>query len=367
MDFNTNSQVRNFNKRRILSFILEKRSVTKQQIARELNVSLPTVSSIVKELMEQNIITNGEVLGSTGGRKATTIVGVADYRFAIGVEVGSAHLRITMVNTKPEVVASKSYDCELDLTKEYWQQVNRHINAFVEEYVSDKEKILGVSIAVPFPVEDRKVVQMKSYPQEILVSEEELQAYYDFPIRLVSSSKLAAYAQIWILNRRENFQYINLGKYIAGAIVFREDVIEFDNRHAEYGNFLVPYKGEVRRVDEICSTEGIKRNTGLKLSEFFEQLEQGTEACVQFWKEYLDTLSICLYNMHCTLDWPIAIGGSLSPFLKPYMKEIQERISAISNFKDEARVDYVSISDFGEYSAATGAALSMQNEFLESI
>ena len=60
-------------KSKIVNYILNRESTSKVEISKELNLSMPTVLSNVKDLLEKGIIIETGEYESTGGRKAKSI------------------------------------------------------------------------------------------------------------------------------------------------------------------------------------------------------------------------------------------------------------------------------------------------------
>jgi len=65
------------NRNNIYKLIYDSEGISKQDIARTLNLSLPTVSQNLAELKEKGLITEDGTFESTGGRKARVICSVA--------------------------------------------------------------------------------------------------------------------------------------------------------------------------------------------------------------------------------------------------------------------------------------------------
>ena len=60
-------------KSKIVNYIINRESTSKVEISKELNLSMPTVLSNVKDLLEKGIIIENGEYESTGGRKAKSI------------------------------------------------------------------------------------------------------------------------------------------------------------------------------------------------------------------------------------------------------------------------------------------------------
>lgn len=101
---NPNKDIKNVNKLAIARYIYKKKTATKQDIAYDLNISLPTVFQNIKELEREGVICQVGRLQSTGGRKATEFAIVSDYRYSIGLDITNHHLTIVLLNLKGEMI-----------------------------------------------------------------------------------------------------------------------------------------------------------------------------------------------------------------------------------------------------------------------
>ena len=67
------SDVKRQNRQRIAKYILEKKQTSRQELAKALGYSMPTVFANVNELIEQGFVCEAGEYGSTGGRKAKVL------------------------------------------------------------------------------------------------------------------------------------------------------------------------------------------------------------------------------------------------------------------------------------------------------
>ena len=92
-------------KSKIVNYIINRESTSKVEISKELNLSMPTVLSNVKDLLEKGIIIEIGEYESTGGRKAKSIGINPSYRYAMGIVITANHLGMVLVNLKPAKLA----------------------------------------------------------------------------------------------------------------------------------------------------------------------------------------------------------------------------------------------------------------------
>lgn len=360
-----NSDVRVNNRKRVVDTIFREGSVTKQDLAARLDISLATVTFLLKELTENGLITKGEVLGSTGGRKPVCVAPVYEARYAVGMEISMHELRIVLVDLGANVVAKEAVLLDISYTKEYWIKVNGILNEFISRNVEDVWKLLEVGIALQISMQDGAAIIKREVAKDSRIDLAMAAASFERPVRFQNSAKLAAIAQIWSLNDWDNFTFLSLGTYVGGAIVYNSAIVDFFGRNSEFGSIVVENGKMRKKIADYCTTKALCEKAGvLKPEEIFAGIAEGNEKYRELWEEYLDILSVFLHNLYSIFGWKIVIGGSMSPYLEEYRSEIEKRFKDLTDY-DEQPVSYFKISDLGKFGAAVGAALHPIDEFLE--
>ena len=94
---------RNLTKSKIIYYMLNHSVTSKAELAKELNLSMPTVLTNVNELIAKGIIAENGEYESTGGRKAKSIGINKSYCRAMGMIITANHLEMVMVNLGYEI------------------------------------------------------------------------------------------------------------------------------------------------------------------------------------------------------------------------------------------------------------------------
>ena len=68
-----NKDKKNTTRKKIINYVLNKHVTSKAEIAKELNLSMPTVLANVNDLLEKMVLEETGEYASTGGRKAKSI------------------------------------------------------------------------------------------------------------------------------------------------------------------------------------------------------------------------------------------------------------------------------------------------------
>jgi predicted NBD/HSP70 family sugar kinase len=367
MESTKNSDVRINNRKRVVNSLFRGGAVTKQELSSKLEISLATLTLLLNELTEKGLVTKGEVLGSTGGRKPVRMAPVYDAKFAIGVEISAHELRIVMVNLGANIVASEVYPQGIKNESQYWEKVNTILMDFIERNIKDKNKLLDVGIALQVQMKDGCIVEKNNLLPQYRIDLDEAAKSFNIPVTFVNSAKIAAIAQIWSLNDWEDFAFVSLGTSVGGAIVYQSNIVGFNGCGGDFGSVIVQSKGEgsVKKLSDYCTTHAFcEKAEANGMEEFYEMVENGNTKAVQIWNESLDVLINFLYNLYSILGWKIVIGGALSPYIEKNLELIENRLIKMSEYED-GRIPEIRVSDLGAFGAAVGAALRSIDEFLE--
>lgn len=367
MEAKTNSDVRVNNRKRLVNLLFVHGEMTKQDIVKKLDMSLGTVNYLVKELMENELLTMGAALASTGGRKPICIKPVYTARYSIGVEATSDVIRMVALDLGTHIVAQESYDIPQENTASYWAQVGELVEAFRERNNISREVLLDVGVTLGITMQDEKPVERKKQSQEFQFDIEMAKESIGIPVHFRNSTKMAAIAQYWHCGTADDFLYIYLGAKISSAIVFKSEVMDFSGINGEMGCMLTQGQSDSVRLDSLFSRKTLCKNAGCKdLTEFFKKIEVGDLECASIWEKYLTELAIFSHNMYCLFGWRIVFGGSISPYITPYLAVIEEKIRELYAF-EELPDKILTVSYLGEYGSAVGAAMLPIDKFLELI
>lgn len=397
MEATTNKEVRSNNRKRLVNLLFLNGEMTKQDIVKKLDMSLATVNYLVKELTQNGVLTTGTALNSTGGRKPVCIKPVYDIRYSVGVEAAQDVIRITALDLGNHVLAKASYDLLQENTQAYWEQVGCLIRIFVEENNLSQEKLLDIGITLGITMQDEKPVLRKERDEEFKIDLDIARRGLGMPVHFRNSTKMAAVAELWSKRCDKNFIFVYLGTKISGAVVYDNLVMDFSGINGELGCMFAigaeqqgqskqpeqsvqseqseqsvqPEQSrrleQAQRIDDLLSKSVLYKKAGCRSrQEFFDRVAQHDEQCLLIWNSYLDVLAKFLHNILCMFGWKIVLGGSLSPFIEPYIQQLETLIRDAYPF-EEFPEHILSVTDLGAYSAATGAAMLPLDKFLEEI
>lgn len=361
-DSTKNSDVRANNRKRIVNALFRQGQMTKQELSLKLNISLPTVTSLLKELTEKGLVTHGKILNSTGGRKPVCITPIYNVKYSIGAQVSAKGIHIIMLDLGSNIVAREFHSCIMSTTQAYWKTVNDIIMDFARRNLKHLELLLDIGITLEFPMQDGRIILKEDMPYMDLGL---AASCFERPVKFRNSTKMEAIAQTWAEERWENFVFVSLSDHFDGAMVYNGEVLEFSNINGAFGDMLIHKDGTLGRMTDYFTVPALCRKAQVvEIGAFFDGIAQSNATYKALWEEYMDGLCIFLHNIHCIFGWKIVVGGTLSAYMDAFRDNLNVRLAQMNDLLGDMDT-YLEISRLGEYGAAVGAAMLPVDEFLE--
>ena len=135
-------------KRLIINHLDQNDQSTINDISKDLNTSVPKITSLVNELMETGLIKDEGKFDSTGGRKASIYGLVSDACYFLGVDVKRYSVNLGLLDFKKHLVSfNEKIPFKLENTPESLQTLLMIIKSFIKEQTPVvRNGILGIGI-----------------------------------------------------------------------------------------------------------------------------------------------------------------------------------------------------------------------------
>ena len=136
-------------KRMIIKQLDQVGKTTITELSKELNISVPKITSLVTELIEDGLIKDNGKFDSTGGRKASVYGLVSDAGFFVGVDVKQYYINLGLLDFKKHLITSKEkVPFKLENKPESFDALLLIIKTFINELNPEfvKDKILGLGL-----------------------------------------------------------------------------------------------------------------------------------------------------------------------------------------------------------------------------
>lgn len=131
----------------IIRYYINNGENTLAELGREMDLSVPTVTKLVSELMEDSFVVDFGKLETNGGRRPNKYGVNPDSGYFMGVDIKTSYVNIALINFNGSIVSS---NMEIPFihenTQENLDKLCDIINDFVTHLAVPKEKILSVGI-----------------------------------------------------------------------------------------------------------------------------------------------------------------------------------------------------------------------------
>jgi len=347
---------------------------SRQMLAAECGVSMPTLYQNLTELMKDGLVRYSGEDRSTGGRRAQGLEMVPDARIAVGISITERRLRMTAVDLRLSEIAYRvlPFDLVAQL-QEKKVRMAAYLEEFLDDYCLDRERLLGVGVTIPGLI-TRDRTQILAAPTMNLrnVPLSQLVRDIPYPVYVENDGTSSGYAEYFAGGQQRNLAYFSLENGVGGAVIVGgEPYLGSNNRSGEFGHICVEPGGlrcscgKRGCLEAYCSPRRIHEEFGVSLSEFFRGVEDHNPEYETLLHDMLRHLAIAINNIRLTLGCDIVLGGYLTEFLQPYLTILQRYVRAGSPF--DPNTDYLRLSTLRRHIAPMGAALHFVHAFVSEI
>jgi predicted NBD/HSP70 family sugar kinase len=217
--------LRRENRAAVLWSLYFSRPVSRQELSALTGLSPASVTNVVRELLDDGIVTEAGYEDSDGGRPRVLLDINPDYGYVIGVDIGETRIRVELFNLAMMELAKAEYSLnpaehEADVVV---QDIAAGLNAVLTDGGVDPAAVLGVGIGVPGIVEQgpEVFVHAQTYRWDAVPLERLLRAHTDLPLRFENGAKTMGQAELWFGAGRgaRNAAVVLIGSGVGAAMI----------------------------------------------------------------------------------------------------------------------------------------------------
>ena len=367
--------IKDSNKKKILNLIAEKREYTKQNISKEIGVSIPTVISNINELIEEGLVEEAGVEGSTGGRKPIIVRFLPDSKYSFGVEFTLNNVRVILINLDAEIRFDTSFQVkDFKNLDGIIEKVHEIINNVLDEKKISHKDILGIGFALPGTVnEENLILELAPNIDMKNVDFSRFIQLLQFPIYIENEANCAAFGELnlGIAKKMRNLVYISINEGIGAGVVIQDYLYKGKNKRAgELGHMTIVPNGKPCNcgrkgcLEQYASKKSLMDEYNAKsskpvdsLKEFFSRVEQKESLAMLELEKYISFLAIGIQNIVLVLDpHYVVLGGEISDFSEYYLENLKEKVFVENSFYDNTSLK-IFTSKLNKDSSILGVAL----------
>ena len=240
----------------VLKVIKDNGSLSRAEIAKLTGLTPASVTNITKFLIEDNFLIESKIGESSGGRPPIILEFNPNARYVIGVGIGVGVIDVVITNLSANIIIKKTMRIE-DERDDYdlvFRKLVNLINEVIQTSKIDKEKILGVGVALHGIVDARTGISIHAlyYGWKNINIKEKLEEELGLTVYVDNDVRAMALGESWFGATKDiaNFVTLNISNGIGAGIII--------NNTPYYGvNFSA---GEIGHI--VVEADGDKCNCG---------------------------------------------------------------------------------------------------------
>jgi glucokinase len=338
MDKNTISQLTmSSNFLQVVQLIRAEQPISRAEISKKLGIARSTVSAIVDDLLNKEVVIEKGFGSSTkeGGRRGIQLGFNPKSAYGVGVDIGGTKIFIVITDLDGEVVFKEKIKTIADI-----DEIIATINQAILKSGVNQQLIIAMGVGVPGMTNTAtgEVIDAPALGWQNVPLKDIMQQQFSFPVFINNDVRCAALGERWLGSgvMSQNMFFIAFGTGVGSAIIYNGQLIEGHNfSSGEIGYFidmedvengLTNQPGQFGTFENKNSGTGLSRH-GIAPEELFKQYAKHDPKAAAIIEQFIRQVSVAIANV-CSLINPekIIIGGGVSESMPIVMGEIKKNV-----------------------------------------
>lgn len=383
-------RVRDYNEGVVLEAIRVGDGVSRVEVAQTTGLTAQTVSNIVKRLLSMGLVAEVGKNDSSGGRRGVKLRINRDARYAAGVQVDGYETSFVIIDLSGRVVARTRHPTlRAEGPFAIIDSIVESIANLVEEANLAPEKILGLGVACPGPLDHRRGIVYKppNLPGWLDVRlADALASKTGYPVIVDNDATAAAIGERWANGARgaHNFAFVYMGLGVGAGIFIEGHIYRGSTTNAgEFGHLTLNPDGPECScgssgcVEAYCAPPRVVEAVARRLSNgeasvlkahpdggspldfgaICRAAQDGDEPCLEEIRRSAWWLGCGVASLVNVLDLELVVlgGSGFRDVGEIYRAEVQRIVKDRIMARDRREIS-IKLSEAGEEAGAVGAA-----------
>ena len=370
----TATEMRGINRSAVLETIRRESPIARTTIAKQLDISLPTVMRIVDKLIDEGFVRPQGETEWSGGRRRPLLEFNSHGNVVLGVDMGGSKLYGALSEISGRIIA----EAEVDRKGAAGEACYKLLTGLIDDLLACPElrgrRVRGIGVGAPGITHHREGVvkwayalNWKDFPLKARLNKR-----YKLPITVDNDVNLAALGELWfgVGQDAQNMVLITLGAGIGAGIIIDGTLYRGSSEASGEIGHMIPGREYLGRsyvdfgvLESVASGTGmltkIPKNAAAasnpSTEAIFDAARQGHAWARGIVDEAVDALAIAIANLAVSLDPElIVLGGPLTPYAAALKESIAKRINGTIPF-----VPRLEISNLGLRATVMGAIVTV--------
>lgn len=216
------SHKNNLIKRNIIAYMALNGECTLAKLTKQLHISIPTITKLVNELVDEKIVMDNGKIETPGGRRPN-IFGLANSAiYFAGVDIGREKINYVITDLKNNIIISETeYDFELHDNAKTLERICSGIENFIKNCGIETNKILGMGVCIAGRVNPNTGRSYKYFTSTEEPIREIIEKRAGVRVLIENDTRAWSYAEYFSGNVKDakNMIYLYLGRGVGIGII----------------------------------------------------------------------------------------------------------------------------------------------------
>lgn len=370
--------VKKNNKALVLQLIMEKEPISRADIAQISGLNKTTVSSLVNELLEEELIYESGPGESSGGRRPVILHFNKVAGYAIGIDIGVNYVLCILTDLKGNILIEKNQVLNRTPYSSIISSVQQMVNSLMEEMPNSRYGVVGIGVGVPGIVnKEGSILLAPNLGWTNIQLKEDLENLFHVPVIIENEANAGAVGeqQFGAGQDSQNIIYISAGIGIGVGIILNKELYQGKNGYSgEMGHMIIDING--KRCN--CGSQGCweayaSENALLEMADqsidslesLLSLAENGDEDARKHFTQIGHYLGFGIINIINTFNPDQVIIGNRMALAKEWIEDaIRTTIESytLTYHQKEMQLDF---SKLKKYSTALGVSAFVVDSFIK--
>ncbi|MCM2531245.1 ROK family protein [Neobacillus pocheonensis] len=371
--------VKKNNKSLVLQMIIEQEPISRADIAQVTGLNKATVSSMVNELLEEELIYESGPGESSGGRRPVQLHFNKVAGYSIGIDIGVNYILGVLTDLKGAILIEKNQPIDDSSYSVVIDQVKKMIYTIIDEMPNSRYGIIGIGIGVPGIVDKEGTVLLApNLGWKDIPLKREIEDVFNLPVCIENEANAGAYGekQFGANHHLQNFIYISAGIGIGVGIILNGELYRGKSGFSgEMGHMIIDVDG--RQCS--CGSQGcweayasehallkLTDNKNATLESLIQAAEENDENTLKLFEQIGVYLGYGINNIINTFNpEQVMIGNRLAMAKKWLEQPIRKTIKThtLSLHQSDLQLHFSKLSN---YSSALGVSAFAVENFIKT-
>ena len=385
--------IKDLNRSLVIEKIRRSGPLSRTDISKSLNLGLSTITNIVEELKNENLVFETGEADSTGGRKAILLEFNYKLGYTIGIKIEEDHIILALTDLKASILDKEDkFFRKGESADKVIELLIKGIDSLIIKNNILKSQLMGIGVAISGLVNIQEGILTRSSLlgwHEVNIKKS-IEEFIDVPVFIDNNVNAYALAELELGfgKTHENFICISVGAGVGAGIVIDKKLYygKFGGA-GEIGHSIIQVNGypchcgqhgcsEMYVSDKFFTNEGpnllkekypksLLKDSSFSPKEVYESAMGGDELAMELLKKSGEYLGVTLVNVINTINPSIIVLVGERMVVKDLFIHHAMKI-AKQNFFSPASFDTkVYVSNLGEDAWVIGASLLAINHLFE--